>query len=63
MEIFQKSPSSSRVYSIFSSLTNNNVLVKLAIRHLKNREIQEFLLVDLMSLVRFNEFLYCLFYS
>ena len=41
-----KDPSSSRAYCILAKLTNSNVLVKLAIRHLNNREIQEFLYKD-----------------
>ena len=39
--------SSSRVYCILAYLTNNDVVVKLAIRDMNNRVIEEFLLVDL----------------
>ena len=39
--------SSSRAYCILAYLTNSNVVVKLTIRDLNNRFIQEFLLVDL----------------
>ena len=39
--------SSSRAYCVLVYLTNNNVVVKLAIRDLNNRDIQEFLLVEL----------------
>ena len=41
------SPSSSRAYFIFTKLTNNNVLGKLAICDINNWAIQELLLVDL----------------